>query len=68
MESALEKWLGANAAATKGPWNRWDGFWLLSEGRRVHLRFRFDGVIEIALYEVRRQVESWLDGVRRVRD
>jgi hypothetical protein len=51
MESALEKWLGANAAATKGPWNRWDGFWLLSEGRRVHLRFRFDGVIEIALHE-----------------
>jgi hypothetical protein len=51
LESALEKWINSTRAATKGYWNRFDGFWLVSEPYQVHFRLRFDGIVEIELLE-----------------
>jgi len=51
LESAIEKWIFSTEAASKGPWNRYDGFWLVSEPRQVHFRLFFDGSVEIELFE-----------------
>jgi hypothetical protein len=51
LESAIEKWNASTGAATKGPWNRNDGFWLVSEPRQVHFRLCLDGSVEIELFE-----------------
>jgi hypothetical protein len=51
LESALEKWQTSTGAARKGPWNRNDGFWLVSEPRQVHFRLCFRGSVEMELLE-----------------
>jgi hypothetical protein len=51
LESAMEKWITSTGAATKGHWNRYDGFWLVSDPRQAHFRLCFDGSIEIELFE-----------------
>jgi hypothetical protein len=53
LESALERWIGSTQAATKGPWNRHDGFWLVSDPRQVHFRLCIDAAIEIELLQGR---------------
>jgi hypothetical protein len=51
LESAIENWRESTAAASKGRWNRYAGFWLVSEPRQVHFRLCFDGLVEIELLE-----------------